>query len=136
MLTANDVKKIAKDEDVRYLRMSFSDANGAFKNIEIPITLLDDALNNKIKIDGSSIDGFLPIEHADMYLYPDPSTFVIYPWTDGVNKTAALICDVYNVDGTPYAGDPRGILKKNLAEVKKNGIWYFKHRCRTRILLI
>ena len=121
MLTANDVKKIAKDEDVRYLRMSFSDANGAFKNIEIPITLLDDALNNKIKIDGSSIDGFLPIEHADMYLYPDPSTFVIYPWTDGVNKTAALICDVYNVDGTPYAGDPRGILKKNLAEVKKMG---------------
>lgn len=121
MLTADDVRKIAKDEDVRYLRMTFSDVLGELKNIEIPISLLDDALNNKIKIDGSSIKGFLPIEHADMYLYPDPSTWVIYPWTDGRDKTAALICDVYNVDGTPFAGDPRGILKKNLADVKEMG---------------
>ncbi|WP_407658114.1 type I glutamate--ammonia ligase [Limosilactobacillus caecicola] len=121
MLTAQDVKKIAKDEDVRFLRMSFTDALGALKNIEIPVSLLDDALNNEIKIDGSSIDGFLPIERADMYLYPDPSSFVIYPWTTGEDKTAALICDVYNVDGTPFAGDPRGILKKNLAAVKKMG---------------
>lgn len=121
MLTANDVKKLAKDEDVRYLRMTFTDALGALKNIEIPITLLDDALENQIKIDGSSITGFLPIEHADMYLYPDPSTFVIYPWTDGRDKTAALICDVYNVDGTPFAGDPRGILKKNLKAVQAKG---------------
>lgn len=121
MLTADDVKKIVKDEDVHYLRMSFTDALGALKNIEIPISLLDDALDNQIKIDGSSIDGFLPIEHADMYLYPDPASFVIYPWTSGRNKTAALICDVYNVDGTPFAGDPRGILKKNLAAVNKMG---------------
>lgn len=121
MLTANDVKKLAKDEDVRFLRMSFTDALGALKNIEIPISLLDDALNNQIKIDGSSIAGFLPIEHADMYLYPDPSTFVIYTWTDGDDKTAALICDVYNVDGTPFTGDPRSILKKNLADVQKMG---------------
>ena len=121
MLTANDVKKIAQDEGVRFLRMSFTDALGALKNIEIPISLLGDALDNQIKIDGSSIAGFLPIEHADMYLYPDPSTFVIYPWTDAHDKTAALICDVYNVDGTPFAGDPRGILKKNLADVGKMG---------------
>lgn len=121
MLTANDVKKIAKDENVRYLRMTFTDALGALKNIEIPISLLDDALDNQIKIDGSSITGFLPIERADMYLYPDPSSWVIYPWIDDKDKTAAMMCDVYNVDGTPFAGDPRGILKKTLADVNKLG---------------
>lgn len=121
MITANDVRKLAKEENVRYLRMTFTDALGALKNIEIPIALLDDALNNKIKIDGSSIKGFLPIEHADMYLYPDPNTWRIYPWVADKNKTASMICDVHDVDGTPFVGDPRSILQKELKLVKDLG---------------
>lgn len=121
MITADDVRKLAKEENVKYLRMTFTDALGALKNIEIPIALLDDALNNKIKIDGSSIKGFLPIEHADMYLYPDPNTWKIYPWVADKNKTASMICDVHDVDGTPFAGDPRSILRHELKLVKDLG---------------
>lgn len=121
MITADDVRKLAKEENVRYLRMTFSDALGALKNIEIPIALLDDALNNKIKIDGSSIKGFLPIEDADMYLSPDTNTWKIYPWVADKNKTASMICDVHNVDGTPFIGDPRSILRRELDTVKEMG---------------
>ena len=121
MINADDVRKLAKEENVRYLRMTFSDGLGALKNIEIPIALLDDALNNKIKIDGSSIKGFLPIEDADMYLYPDPNTWKIYPWVADKNKTASMICDVHNTDGTPFIGDPRSILRRELDNVKKLG---------------
>ncbi|MCE2137524.1 type I glutamate--ammonia ligase, partial [Streptococcus thermophilus] len=70
MKTIDDIRKLAKDEEVEYIRMTFSDLNGALKNVEIPISLLDEALENKIKIDGSSITGFLPIQNSDMYLHP------------------------------------------------------------------
>ncbi len=112
MKTADDIRKLAKDEEIEYLRMTFSDLNGALKNVEIPIDLLDAALNNKIKIDGSSITGFLPIQNSDMYLYPDLDTWTVYPWITTGGKTAALICDVHNSDGTPFAGDPRFVLKR------------------------
>lgn len=112
MKTIDDIRKLAKDEEVEYIRMTFSDLNGALKNVEIPISLLDEALDNKIKIDGSSITGFLPIQNSDMYLHPDLNTWTIYPWITTGGKTAALICDVYNRDGTPFAGDPRFVLKR------------------------
>ena len=120
MKTAADIRKLAKDEEIEYLRMTFSDLNGRLKNVEIPVSLLDEALNNQIKIDGSSITGFLPIQNSDMYLYPDLDTWTIYPWITTGGKTASLICDVHNSDGSPFAGDPRYVLKrldKSLAEI-------------------
>ncbi|EEI23233.1 type I glutamate--ammonia ligase [Lentilactobacillus hilgardii] len=112
MKTVDDIRKLAKDEEIDYLRMTFSDLNGVLKNVEIPVSLLDTALNNKIKIDGSSITGFLPIQNSDMYLHPDLDTWTIYPWITTGGNTASLICDVYNRDGTPFAGDPRFALKQ------------------------
>ncbi|MGB9680190.1 MAG: type I glutamate--ammonia ligase [Minisyncoccia bacterium] len=116
-----DVLKMAKDQGVEYIHLQFSDIFGVMKNVSIPIEELNKALNNEIMFDGSSIEGFVRIEESDMYLYPDTDTFVIYPWRTGSGAEARLICDVYNYDGTPFEGDPRYVLKKNLEEAKKMG---------------
>lgn len=75
--------------------------------------------------DGSSIEGFVRIEESDMYLYPDVSTWLIFPWESEHGKVARLICDIYNPDGTPFAGDPRGNLKRNLRNMEKLGYTSF-----------
>ena len=75
--------------------------------------------------DGSSIEGFVRIEESDMYLYPDLDTFVVFPWTAEKGKVARLICDIYNPDGTPFAGDPRNNLKRVLKEMEELGFTDF-----------
>ena len=75
--------------------------------------------------DGSSIEGFVRIEESDMYLYPDLDTFVVFPWTAEKGKVARLICDIYNPDGTPFAGDPRNNLKRVLKEMEQLGFTEF-----------
>ena len=75
--------------------------------------------------DGSSIEGFVRIEESDMYLYPDLDTWVIFPWTAEKGKVARLICDIYNPDGTPFAGDPRANLKRILGQMKELGFTNF-----------
>ncbi|WP_370875435.1 type I glutamate--ammonia ligase [Bacillus horti] len=113
--------KLAKEEDVRYIRLQFSDLLGTIKNVEIPVSQLEKALDNKMMFDGSSIEGFVRIEESDMYLYPELDTWVVFPWTGEEGKVARLICDVYSPDGTPFPGDPRGVLKKVLKEAEDLG---------------
>ena len=72
--------------------------------------------------DGSSIEGYVRIEESDMYLYPDLDTWVIFPWVTE-NRVARLICDIYMPDGRPFAGDPRGILKKRLKASGRDGLY-------------
>jgi len=112
--TREDILALAKEQDVRYVRLQFTDLLGVIKKVEGPVSQLTKALENKIMFDGSSIEGFVRIEESDMYLYPDLSTFLIFPWHSGEGKVARLICDIYMPDGTPFPGDPRGILKRNL----------------------
>lgn len=119
--TAADIMRMAKEENVRYIRLQFTDLLGIIKNVEIPVSQLDKALENKMMFDGSSIDGFVRIEESDMYLYPDLSTWLIFPWDAEQGKVARLICDIYMPDGTPFPGDPRGILKKAMADAKEMG---------------
>lgn len=123
--TKEDIKRIAQEEDVRFIRLQFTDILGTIKNVEVPISQLDKALDNKMMFDGSSIEGFVRIEESDMYLYPDLDTWVVFPWTDGSGKVARLICDIYNPDGTPFSGDPRGSLKRNLERMQKLGFTAF-----------
>ncbi|MET3699596.1 L-glutamine synthetase [Bacillus oleivorans] len=120
-----DIKKFAKEENVKFIRLQFTDILGTIKNVEIPISQLDKALDNKMMFDGSSIEGFVRIEESDMYLYPDLDTWVIFPWTAEKGKVARLICDIYNPDGTPFAGDPRANLKRVLAEMEELGFTDF-----------
>ena len=120
--TKESILKSAKEFDVRYVRLQFSDMLGTVKNVEIPITNLERALNNDIMFDGSSIQGFVRIDEADMYLYPDLSTWLILNWENApVGRVARLICDVYTSNKKPYEGDPRYVLKKALNEMKSLG---------------
>lgn len=115
------VLKLVKEQNVRYIRLQFTDLFGTIKNVEIPVSQLPKALDNKMMFDGSSIEGFVRIEESDMYLYPDLDTFVIFPWTAEKGKVARLICDIYHPDGTPFAGDPRNNLKRVLREMEELG---------------
>lgn len=120
-ITKEKIKEKIKEENVRFIRLQFTDILGTIKNVEIPLSQLDKALNNKMMFDGSSIEGFVRIEESDMYLYPDLDSFVVFPWTSDKGKVARFICDIYNADGTPFSGCPRYILKRNLKRMEEFG---------------
>jgi len=122
---ADEIIKHAQEENVRFLRLMFTDIMGTIKNVEVPISQLKKVLDNKMMFDGSSIEGFVRIEESDMYLYPDLSTWLIFPWENQHGKVARLICDIYNPDGTPFAGDPRGNLKRILKNMNDLGFTSF-----------
>lgn len=115
------VMEKAKEYDVRFIRLQFTDIMGVMKNVAIPVSQLEKALNNELMFDGSSIHGFADISESDMYLQPDPSTFVLFPWRGANGRVARLICDVANPDGSPYAGCPRHNLKRVLKEAEELG---------------
>ncbi|ART76431.1 type I glutamate--ammonia ligase [Sutcliffiella horikoshii] len=119
--THEDIKRIVQEENVKYIRLQFTDILGTIKNVEIPVSQLEKALDNKMMFDGSSIEGFVRIEESDMNLYPDLDTFVVFPWTSEKGKVARFICDIYNPDGTPFDGDPRANLKRMLKEMEDLG---------------
>lgn len=123
--TIIDIKQSIKAENVRFLRLMFTDILGTIKNVEVPVSQLDKVLNNKMMFDGSSIEGFVRIEESDMYLYPDLSTWLIFPWESQHGKIARLICDIYNPDGQPFLGDPRGNLKRVVKNMQQLGFTSF-----------
>jgi glutamine synthetase len=112
--TKEDIVRMVREGDVEFIRMQFTDIFGQLKNVAITASQIEKAVNNEIMIDGSSIEGFVRINESDQYLRPDLDTFAILPWRPQHGKVARLICDVFNPDGTPFAGDPRGVLKKEL----------------------
>jgi len=119
--TKNDIMEMVREQNVKFIRLQFTDIFGVLKNVAIPVEQLEKALNNELMFDGSSIEGFVRIEESDMYLRPDPNTFAVFPWRPRNGAVARLICDVYNPDGTPFEGDPRYVLRKVLAEAKELG---------------
>jgi glutamine synthetase len=120
-----DIKRLAAEENVKFIRLQFTDILGTIKNVEIPISQLEKALDNKMMFDGSSIEGFVRIEESDMYLYPDLTTWVVFPWTAEKGKVARLICDIYTPEGKPFEGDPRNNLRRVLKEMEKLGFTNF-----------
>ncbi|WP_332649298.1 type I glutamate--ammonia ligase [Lysinibacillus sp. 54212] len=120
-----DIKAIVKDKNVKFIRLQFTDILGTIKNVEIPVSQLDKALDNKMMFDGSSIEGFVRIEESDMYLRPDLDTFMIFPWTAEKGKVARLICDIARPDGSPFEGDPRSNLKRMLKTMEELGFTDF-----------
>ncbi|ADQ46827.1 glutamine synthetase, type I [Caldicellulosiruptor kronotskyensis 2002] len=123
--TKEDIIRICKDQDVKFIRLQFVDIFGILKNVAITVDQLEAALNNEIMFDGSSIEGFVRIQESDMYLRPDLNTFTIFPWRPSPNRVARLICDVYLPDGTPFPGCPRGVLKKMLKKAEEMGFKFF-----------
>ena len=119
--TKEDIVRIVNEEDIEFIRLQFSDIFGQMKNVAVTRSQIDKVLDNRIMIDGSSIEGFTRIHESDQYLRPDLNTFAILPWQPAMHKTARLIRDVYNPDGTPFVGDPRYILKRTLRRAEELG---------------
>jgi len=120
-LTKEDVLIKAKEADVKFVRLQFTDIFGVLKNVAITVEQLEKALDGEMMFDGSSIEGFVRIEESDMYLIPDPNTFAVFPWRPREGSVARLICDVYTHDGTPFEGCPRNTLKRTLAQASELG---------------
>ena len=108
----DDIIRIVNEEDIEFIRLQFTDIFGQLKNVAVTRSQIEKVLDDKIMIDGSSIEGFTRIHESDQYLHPDLDTFAILPWMPSTRKTARLICNVYNPDGTPFVGDPRYILRR------------------------
>jgi glutamine synthetase len=107
-----DILELARSLNVRFMRLQFTDILGINKNVEIPASQFEKALDGDILFDGSSIEGFVRIEESDMLLAPDLATFQVFPWGDTESRICRVICDINTPDGAPFAGDPRRVLKR------------------------
>jgi len=121
LVQKREILEIAQKQKVRFLRLQFTDILGVNKNVEIPSSQFEKALEGDIMFDGSSIEGFVRTEESDMLLVPDLSTFRVFPWGDPEQRVARLICDIRMPDGTTFAGDPRGVLKRVVAKAEQMG---------------
>ncbi len=121
-MDAQEILKVADEEDVHFMRLEFTDIMGVLKNVEIPRSQFDKALDGQIMFDGSSIEGFTRIEESDMLLHPDLDTFRLNPWMnpDG-SRVARLICDVKLPDGSDFPGCPRTTLRRQVERAAKKG---------------
>jgi len=124
-MTNKDILKTVKEKNVKFIRLWFTDVLGFLKGFAISPSELEGALEEGMGFDGSSIEGFARIEESDMIARPDPDTFAILPWRAGEEYSVArMFCDIYEPNGKPFAGDPRFVLKKNLARAKEFGFTY------------
>ena len=116
-----DIIRLVEENDIKFIRLQFSDIFGSLKNVSITDRQLNRILENGCMFDGSSIEGFVRIEESDMILKPQLDSFNIFPWRPQQGKVARLICDVYRPDNIPFEGDPRNVLKKVINEAKSLG---------------
>jgi glutamine synthetase len=120
-VSKRDIVEACDRLNVRFLRLQFTDILGVVKNVEVPRSQFEKALDGQIMFDGSSIEGFVRIEESDMLLTPDLDTFRIFPYDAEEGLVARLICDIHNPDGSPFAGCPRLALKRQIAQAAKLG---------------
>jgi glutamine synthetase len=113
-----EVLKVAKERNVRFVRLVFADIFGISKNVSVPVAELEAALDGRVTFDGGSIDGFVRGEELDMILQPDPSTFALYPWSSDDAGEARLLCDIAMPDGAPFEGCPRTTLKRAIENAR------------------
>ena len=97
--TREDIIRIVQEQDVKFIRMQFVDVFGELKNVAVTVSQLEEAMDGRVMIDGSSIEGFVHINESDQYLHPDLDSFAIYPWRPSRGKVGRFLCDVYNADG-------------------------------------
>ena len=120
------VLKAVKDKGIRFIRLWFTDILGSLKSFSINADELENAFDGGMGFDGSSIQGYARIDESDMIALPDPSTFCVLPWrSEGGVAVARMFCDIYEPDGTPYKGDPRGALKRNLQRAAELGYTFY-----------
>jgi glutamine synthetase len=121
----NYVKHTVEERGVRLVRLWFTDVLGVLKSFAISPQELDDALEEGMTFDGSSIDGFSRVQESDVLAVPDPDTLQILPWVDPKQAEARLFCDIHHLDGTPFDGDPRQVLRRNLQAAHARGFEFY-----------
>src|SRR6476620_5100191 len=109
------------DAQIRFINLQFTDIMGLVKTVTVPAHKFPDAIEHGLWFYGSSVEGFARIHESDMFLRPDLETFCLVPWDLGQNATARVICDVFTPDGEPFAGDPRGVLRRQMERAEKLG---------------
>jgi glutamine synthetase len=119
--TRREVLNRIQGEGVEFVLLWFTDIEGHLKSFAITPSEIEDALDDGMGFDGSSITGFNAIEESDMVAIPDPDTFQLMPWKEGETKVGRMICDVVTPDGKPYEGDPRHVLRKALERMTSMG---------------
>jgi glutamine synthetase len=113
-----------KEDEVKFISLQFTDVTGTVKSVDIPVARLEDALKYGIWFDGSSVEGFARIQESDMRLVPDTDTYAVLPWTLPELRRARIFCGIFQPDGKPFPGDPRGNLKYLLELLAKRGWKY------------
>jgi glutamine synthetase len=120
------VLKIAKEHDVKFTRLWFTDILGILKSFAITTEELENALDHGMGFDGSSIEGFARIDESDMVALPDPDTFQLLPWRPREHHAVArMFCDILRPGGEPFDGDPRYVLKRNLKRAADMGYTFY-----------
>jgi glutamine synthetase len=120
------VLKMAKEHDVKFIKLWFTDILGMLKSFAITVEELEGALEEGMGFDGSSIQGFARIDESDMVALPDPDTFQLLPWRPREHRAVArMFCDILRPGGEPFEGDPRYVLKKNLKRAADLGYTYY-----------
>lgn len=114
----------AEADGIRFISLQFTDVTGAVKSVDMPVNRLGEALEDGVWFDGSSVEGFARIQESDMWLRIDESTYAVLPWSPVEMPRARVFCDIYTSDGSPFSGDPRGVLKRLLMKINKLG-WTF-----------
>jgi glutamine synthetase len=120
-LTADDVKALVGERDIRFIRLWFTDVLGQLKSFSINSSELDDAFEGGMGFDGSSITGFNAIEESDMIALPDPATFAVLPWRPTEDGVGRMFCDIQTPERNPYEGDPRHVLRRALQRMSEMG---------------
>jgi len=119
------VLKTASERGVRMVRLWFTDVLGNLKSFAISQNELENALNDGMTFDGSSIDGFSRIQESDVLAIPDPDTFQILPLGDKGAAEARVFCDIHHLDGTPFSGDPRQVLRRHVEAARNEGLTFY-----------
>lgn len=112
--TAREVLEFVRENDVKFVKLSFCDLLGVQKNISIMAGELERAMEQGISFDAAAIRGFLQVEKSDLFLRPDPGTMRILPWRPQHGRVMRLFCDIAYPDGTPFEGDTRHILSRGV----------------------
>src|SRR5215813_7879914 len=119
------VLRTVEERGVRFVRLWFTDVLGKLKSFAITPAELEVALEEGMTFDGSAIEGYTRVQEADMLARPDPATFEILPWRPNDAPVARMFCDIAHFDGDPFDGDPRYVLKRNLAAAREQGFTFF-----------
>ncbi len=119
------VLKTVEERGVRFVRLWFTDVLGFLKSFAITPAELEMALEEGMTFDGSAIEGYSRVQESDMLAVPDATTFEILPWGDGDTPVARIFCDVAQLSGEPFEGDPRQVLKRNLDRAREKGYTFY-----------